>query len=147
MLVNVVNKTMLPYIRIHTPDTHTTLCHWTIITKFGNKLKSISGITNHRSDNKLVHKMNRKKRIIMNSFLYNLLYKDNRLSHDVTKNCTHFGIKIINTVNSLLFERRWDCRIRGVFKLQRLKVNERSIQDKKETQHLVCSLNCCYRKL
>ena len=36
------------------------------------------------------------------------------------------------TVNPLLFERRWDCRIRGVFKLQRLKVNERSIQDKKE---------------
>ena len=43
----------------------------------------------------------------------------------------HLQKKLLYTVNPLLFERRWDCRIRGVFKLQGWKVNERSVQTRK----------------
>ena len=49
----------------------------------------------------------------------------NLVANATVKHKTFFGVC---TVNSLLFERRWDCRIRGIFKLKRLKVNERSIQ-------------------
>ena len=62
MKVDVLNKTLNPYISIH-PGTelYRGVEQRVTLTRIGNKPKSITGIKNHRNDNNLTNEMGRKK--------------------------------------------------------------------------------------